>query len=98
MAKINISIELNERELENLLEGENDEYDDDDCECDCNESYTKEEMLAANIDELEWYKKFFAKYSNLFNDITNKDATLARYDLLSRIEYGEKVIKNIEEQ
>ena len=93
MAKITIQIELNKQELETLLGGE-DTDNESDC---CNDKlYSKEEMLAANVDELNWYTSFFNKHYLEF--LRGSMSKQALKELESRINLGKQIVKSLEEQ
>jgi hypothetical protein len=104
MAKMTIQIELNEQDIDKLIDEIDEEEDDD---CNCNEcgyhsdnnppetTYTKEEMLYANEDELNWDKSFYNKHKDLFD---SAQGILARYDLEQRIKLGEKIVEQIKRE
>ena len=96
MAKMTVQIELNEQDIDKLID-EIDEEDDCDCEdCECTtQRYTKEEMLYANEDELNWDKSFYNKHKDLFD---SAQGILARYDLEQRIKLGEKIVEQIKRE
>ena len=83
MAEITISIKLNEEEVNNILNETEEEK----------KIYTLSEMIAANKDELNWYKQFMDKY---YTTVLRHNPQMLT-DLLNRIEDGENIIKELEE-
>lgn len=87
MSKVTISIELDEQDIEELV----DEIEEDECTCECEEGFSKEEMLSANQDELNWYLMFRNKYYNTLRHHPEMLDELNRRILLS-----EQIINNLE--
>ena len=85
---IEIKIKLDEEDIEDLIAEIEDE---DDCE-------TSNDMLDANEDELNWYKAFLNKHSELFKNTRNPNAILARVDLIRRIHLGEQIVAKLKEE
>ena len=81
---IEITLNLNEEDITDLL---SDESNKNTC--------TASDMLAANEDELNWYKAFLSKHADLFRNTTNQTAILARADLVKRIRLGEKIVEGL---
>lgn len=83
---VKITIEINEQELETLVR--------DECDCGCDEqAYTQEEMISANLDELNWIKSFMNKW---FNDLRYYPSMLN--DLEQRVCLGEKIVRELKGQ
>jgi len=61
-------------------------------------TYTTDEMLYANKDELNWYKQFLEDNSYLFRNTADKNAISARADLIKRIHLGEQIVKSLEKK
>lgn len=85
---VKITIELNDEDINRIV----DELEEDECDCDCKEGYTKEQMIDANLDELNWYINFANKYHDVLRHHP------AMFDkLIERISFGQKVVKNLME-
>jgi len=78
---VKITIELNEEDIEEII----DELKGDEKE------YTKQEMISANQDELEWYNMFGSKYYTILRQYPEMLSELCK-----RILLGEKVINDLE--
>jgi hypothetical protein len=94
MAEISITIKVNEEELETLIGG--DEEQSCDC-CEQEKTYSVEEMLNANLDELNWYKKFLTDNKELF-DYPSVYSLEAKAQLEERIKLGEQIVRSIRGQ
>lgn len=87
MTEMTISIKLSEQDIEQIV----DEMED---ECNCDNSYSKEDMIAANKDELNWYKQFLDKY---FDSVLKYHPAMLN-DLTNRIVVGENIVEELEGQ
>ena len=78
---VKITIELSEQDIEEIIN----EIEEDE------KQYSKQEMISANQDELEWYNMFVNKYYTILRQYPEM-----LNELCERILVGEKVVNDLE--